>query len=73
MPAFGWVVIGIAGGYAVLYFGRFLKGHAPDTRVIRAMLIPTGQLFVSVGYLVLVLTALLTVLLLLSFAIEITN
>ena len=65
MLAIGWIVIGVAGGYAVLYFGRFLKGHAPDARVMRAMLIPTGQLFVSVGYLVLVLTALFTVLFLL--------
>ncbi len=70
MPALGWIVIGVAGGYAVLYFGRLLKGRAPDARVMRTMLIPTGQLFVSVGYLVLVLTALLAVLFLLSLAIE---
>ncbi len=65
MLAFFWIVIGIAGGYAVLYFGRFLKGRAPDTRAMRTMLMPTGQLFVSVGYLVLVLTALFSVLYLL--------
>ncbi len=68
---FLWFVMGIVGGSIVLYAGRLLRSRAPShAGLVRAMMTPTSQVFVAVGYLVLVLTAVFTVLFLLAILVD---